>query len=175
MDPSRKKAALERGLLVVMVGVLGIVLSRALRDVRAWRPPPLAEESFPPPPPPPAEATPAVAGDAGSSEPLYTAQTLRDPFDSLLSKPAPTPEPPPQPLVEATSLPAQPVPPPVSSPSVVLQGVVWGGPEPVAIINHQVFRLGQTVGGSKIVRIDRQGVTIDVNGTPVVYAVASSP
>jgi hypothetical protein len=174
-----------------MAGVLGIVLSRALRDIRALQPravqPPqadltarlpalqdpssTAEHSLPSP----AEPPPAVTGEAAPSEPLYTAQALRDPFDSLLLKQAPAPEPPPQPVVDAASVQAPAVPPPVSPPSVVLQGIVWGGPEPLAIINHQVFRLGQTVGGSKIVRIDRQGVTLDVNGTPVVYGVASSP
>jgi type II secretory pathway component PulC len=45
-------------------------------------------------------------------------------------------------------------------PSVQIQGIVWGGSFPQAIINNKVVRVGDTIEGVRITDIDRNGVIV---------------
>ncbi len=97
----------------------------------------------------------------------YTADTVRDPMTSLLptrmrpeqstgarstvvpsvvSSPAPSPQP----------------------PALAIQGLIWGGPRPQALINGELFDIGETVQGARIVAISRDGITVDVQGSTFV-------
>jgi hypothetical protein len=116
----------------------------------------LEEKALAPIPETPA---PEIAGT-----PLYTAQGLRDPMASLL----------PQPPVELPN-PAwggATEPPPL--PDLRLQGLVWGGDEPQAIINNRVYRVGESIDGATIVAIDRGQVTVEHFGRSVVFQTGSA-
>lgn len=45
-------------------------------------------------------------------------------------------------------------------PSLQIEGVVWGGSLPQAIINNRVMRVGDTVEGARITDINQSGVTV---------------
>ena len=95
-----------------------------------------------------------------AAEPLYTASAMRDPLQSLL----PSEEPAAMSTTTdatATPMPQAPQPPPV----VALQGVFWGGVAPTAIINGQVYGIGDTVSGATIRAIDRRGIELEFQGT----------
>ena len=98
----------------------------------------------------------------------YTVQELRDPLTSLFPRPAPEPVPasPASPTPEVP-----PVPPP---PTLSVQGIVWGGSTPQAIINDQLYGIHDVVKGAKIIAIDREGVTMDYHGTTLHYSPSSS-
>ena len=49
-------------------------------------------------------------------------------------------------------------------PSLKIQGIIWGSRRPQAVIDGDVYDVGDTVQGAKIVDIDRQGVTGEVQG-----------
>ena len=87
----------------------------------------------------------------------YTASGLRDPFKSLLPA-SPPPAASPQPAAEAR---AKPVAPP---PSLHVQGMIWGGPEPRAIIDGKVYRINDLVEGVTIIAIDQRGVEVEYAG-----------
>ena len=59
------------------------------------------------------------------------------------------------------------------SPALTVQGVVWGGPRPQAIINGRVYNIGDMVGGGKIIEINRHGVSLDIDGARVVFSPGS--
>ena len=112
-----------------------------------------------------------------SSASHYTASDLRDPLKSFLPQITPS-------SLGATSFQpggaggsgrsatsaAYQRPP---APSLTVQGVVWGGPRPQAIINGRVYNIGDVVGGGKIVEINRHGVSLDVEGTRVMFSPGS--
>ena len=110
----------------------------------------------------------SVAGVAGAAErrqapngakPLaYTAEHVRDPMKSLL--PAPELR---QPAVQASVTPR---PAPAAQPPALtsLEGIVWGPHAREAIIDGQVYGVGDAVGGGTILSIDRAGVTIQMPG-----------
>ena len=95
----------------------------------------------------------ASAGHDGG----YHAESLRDPMKSLLPPPAPPPVSP-----QAGAKPAAPV---IMPPAATLEGMLWGGSQPRAILNGEVYQVGDFVAGAKIVSIDRNGVTVEVSGT----------
>jgi len=45
-------------------------------------------------------------------------------------------------------------------PSMTIQGIVWGGSFPQAIINNKVVRVGDTIEGVEITDIDKNRVTV---------------
>lgn len=49
---------------------------------------------------------------------------------------------------------------PAPAPPLVLQGVVWGGPEPVAVINGDNFVVGEAVAGHEVLDIGRDHVVV---------------
>jgi hypothetical protein len=107
-----------------------------------------------------AEEAPLAAGAVA-----YSASGLRDPLKSLLPKTVP------QHLAELSVKAAEEPPPP---PALRIDGLVWGGAEPQAIIGGRVYRVNDTVEGARIVAIRRGGVTIEHLGKPVVYSTAGA-
>lgn len=92
----------------------------------------------------------------------YSAQELRDPLKSLL----------PDSLTQSASI----IPPEVEATDsmadveplhldLAVQGLWWGGPNPRAIINGDVYTIGDRVDGATIVAIDRRGVIVEAGGT----------
>jgi hypothetical protein len=52
-------------------------------------------------------------------------------------------------------------------PKLTIEGIIWNTYMPQAIVNGQVVRIGDTVSGVKIAKIEKQGITIDYNGETV--------
>lgn len=78
----------------------------------------------------------------------YKPEELRDPF----WPPPQQMEPPEQiPQVEAKVEPL---------PTLVIQGVVWGGFAPQAIINNKVVKVGDVIEGVHIIDINKDGITV---------------
>ena len=48
----------------------------------------------------------------------------------------------------------------VRPPSLIIQGLVWGGSLPQAIINQTIVKVGDTLEGARIIDIKKDGVTI---------------
>jgi len=101
---------------------------------------------------------------AAQAAPRYTASAVRDPLQSLLpGESAPT--------ASARSTAAhsrshatRPPQPPPSLPTLLFQGRFWGGKAPIAIINGDVYGVGETVGGATIRAIDDRGVELEFGG-----------
>ena len=114
------------------------------------------------------ETATARASDAApKAAAAYTAFEMRDPLKSLLPAPAASAE-----DAQAAELAVQEAPPP--PPALHVEGLVWGGDRPKAIIDGRVYSLEDTVAGAKILAIDRGGVTIEHLGQPIVYSTASA-
>lgn len=45
-----------------------------------------------------------------------------------------------------------------------VQGIIWGGKIPQAIINDEVFSVGDTIQGIEILSIDKTGITLSSSG-----------
>lgn len=45
-----------------------------------------------------------------------------------------------------------------------VQGIIWGGKIPQAIINDEVFSVGDTIEGIEILSIDKNGITLSSSG-----------
>lgn len=45
-------------------------------------------------------------------------------------------------------------------PAFTIQGIVWGGRLPQAIINHKVYKVGDLIEDARIEKIDKNGVTV---------------
>lgn len=113
-------------------------------------------------------ATPNVMTEPAAAPPVepvakvtYTAENLRDPFHSLFPEP-PTVDQRPNGGSDAGSWIAPPV--EITPPPLALQGLVWGGPAPKAIIGNEVYGVGDAVQGAMIKAIQREGITIELQG-----------
>lgn len=84
------------------------------------------------------EAT-APEGSQGANKIEYKSEDLRDPFEKEQPKGQ----------IETSLL-----------PSLQVQGMVWGGSFPQAIINNKVVRIGDTVEGAQIINITKDSVTV---------------
>jgi hypothetical protein len=94
---------------------------------------------------------------AANQGPAYTAQNLRDPLVSLLPKPK-LPEQKPKPAVgEAEKA-------PLKLPELVVNGLVWGGSNPQAVINGKLYSVGEAVEGATLTAIAADGVTLEFQG-----------
>lgn len=82
----------------------------------------------------------------------YKSEGLKDPFQNPLkevaTKPAKGPE-----ASGAEVIKAAPA-------SLTVQGLIWGGELPQAIVNGTVVKVGDTIGGARIISIDKNGVTV---------------
>jgi len=58
---------------------------------------------------------------------------------------------------------------PVQPPKLVLKGIAWDKTEPLALINGQVVKEGNTIGGARILKIDFNRVTVRYRGKKFVF------
>jgi type II secretory pathway component PulC len=49
-------------------------------------------------------------------------------------------------------------------PDLKVQGIIWGGKLPQAIINNKVLKVGDTIQGTKVINIGKEGVTVLYGG-----------
>ena len=77
---------------------------------------------------------------------------MRDPFMSLLPKERES-------VVSNPGLPIE--------DGYQLQGILWNSEKPQAIVNGEVVTEGSAVGGAQVIRIEKKGVTLSVNGHEV--------
>lgn len=54
--------------------------------------------------------------------------------------------------------------PDIQPPTLLIQGIVWGGSFPQAIINNRVVKVGDIIDGARIIDIDKNGITIFFEG-----------
>lgn len=182
-----KKATLEKYGVVGLLLVFALIFSRSLKSLgilggsRAPATPGVAQSGAPIDLSKPigqtlqehwskmdplvALATPPAAKAPASAEagPVYTAQTLRDPLKKLL--PAPTPPVTARPAGAADGSQAKKA--AVKPPVLTVQGLWWGQTEPRAIINGNVYAVGDTVEGAMIRTINRDGVLVEFGGTTI--------
>ncbi len=96
----------------------------------------------------PAEKTPAPEGIA-RPEIAYKAEGLRDPFQNPFAaeagKPGAGGE-------GAASVEKHP------PPSLSVQGLIWGGNLSQAIVNNKVVKVGDAIGGARVISIDKNGI-----------------
>ncbi len=52
----------------------------------------------------------------------------------------------------------------IQVPSLVVNGLIWGGAFPQAIINNKVLKVGDTIEGARIKDINKDGVTMLFSG-----------
>ena len=52
-------------------------------------------------------------------------------------------------------------------PKLTIEGMIWNTNMPQAIVNGQVVRIDDTIEGVRIVKIEKQGITVDHNGESV--------
>ena len=138
---------------------------------------PLDDDRIIPTQPAPPVSSPRAPGGSDSSEASvthsYTAQGLRDPLKSLLPEPKPAPSTPGAMATGQDAGAAQTPPPP--PPALQVQGVVWGGEMPRAIINEHVYGIDDVIEGATIVSIDSRGVTLAHRGERFLYAPSATP
>ncbi|MDD2751859.1 MAG: hypothetical protein PHN59_01850 [Candidatus Omnitrophica bacterium] len=53
---------------------------------------------------------------------------------------------------------------PQTLPDLKIQGVVWGGSFPQAIINNKVVKVGDTIDKAKLIDINKDGITVLFSG-----------
>lgn len=153
------------GVLFWLLTTLG-VLGRPRLQPAIPAPQAQAHEASTMPPVPAAVASGQVgegvvkARQSASAEPGYRAHGFRDPFKSYLPKPRPPVAASPG-VERAPDMRAAPVSPP---PDLHLEGVLWGGPEPKAIIDQEVYGLGDVVQGATITAIGPEGVRVEAQG-----------
>jgi type II secretory pathway component PulC len=82
----------------------------------------------------------------------YTAGTLKDPFQKPTIKKEAKPE---APVVAQAE---------TSLPSLTVEGIMWGGTIPQAIINGKVVKIDDEIGGARVVYIDKEGVILSSAG-----------
>ncbi len=165
MNPAKKKAATEGWIVGGLALVFVVVLVNG--PLKAWQ---ASQRRIIPAVAAPASgpAAPARAGTTGASPaaaiqepPRYTAADLRDPLREWFPEEHPA-------IAVAPSMPAAPpaLPP---APKLQVNGLVWGGLKPKAIIDGEIYALGDMVHGWRITEIGRRGVTLEHSGFPVVY------
>ncbi len=82
----------------------------------------------------------------------YKTGELRDPFQSPLIEAKPTAK------REASGAAES------RPPSLTVQGLVWGGNFPQAIVSNKVAKVGDTISGARVISIDKNGVTVFIEG-----------
>ncbi|MEK6727645.1 MAG: hypothetical protein AABY28_03085 [Candidatus Omnitrophota bacterium] len=83
----------------------------------------------------------------------YKAAGLRDPFEGPSVKKSEDKERAAEPKVSS-----------VTPPDLIVQGLIWGGNIPQAIINDKVIKAGDTIQGAKIISITKDGVSVLFEG-----------
>ncbi len=85
----------------------------------------------------------------------YESSALRDPFRSCLVKEGAASG------TQSTSKLAQLK---INLDTLVVQGVIWGGKIPQAIINNKVLAVGDLIEGGKIISIEKSGIILNFSG-----------
>lgn len=80
----------------------------------------------------------------------YTGGKLRDPFQGV--------------KIEREERAQESMAPATPPPALTVQGLVWGGAFPQAIINNKVFKVGDTIEEARIIDINKEGITIFFGG-----------
>ena len=83
----------------------------------------------------------------------YSAGTLKDPFQKPAIRKEVKPEAPPVVAQVETAL-----------PSLTVDGIMWGGTIPQAIINGKVVKIDDEINGARVVYIDKEGVILSSSG-----------
>ncbi|MCI0563526.1 MAG: hypothetical protein MN733_34050 [Nitrososphaera sp.] len=104
--------------------------------------------------------------ESAKAAPFYTAFSQRDPLKSLLPILSLQPG-------QTAASGVRGGAPQNLPPQLRIQGIVWGGAEPRAIINDAVYGVNDGIAGTKILSIDRRGVTVEYMGTSIFFAVSS--
>jgi len=112
---------------------------------------PVAPE-IPPTPPPPAASTVALAPAPVSPPPARIETIAPVPPPVVTSSPAPV----------VATVPPPPAPPPF--PALKLRGIFYRRTNPTALINGETLAEGETVDDVKVVKIDRESVTVEWRG-----------
>ena len=99
----------------------------------------------------------------------YKAEGLRDPFESYIAEEAS-----PSGAIERGPAVFQNHEAEKSLPSLTVQGLVWGGNFPQAIINNKVLKIGDTIEGARIKGIEKDAVTLIFEGREYKLPVAIS-
>jgi len=79
----------------------------------------------------------------------YNAYNLRDPFEDLLTR-----------KKEEIRKPGESEGETVTPPPLSIQGLVWGGRTPQAIIDNRVVKVGDVIEEAEIIEISKDGVTV---------------
>lgn len=79
----------------------------------------------------------------------YKADGLRDPFEGYIVR---------KEEQKVSTVPSQEV--SVSPPTLTVQGIIWGGRLPQAIINNKVVKIGDTIEGAQIMDIKKKGIVV---------------
>ena len=83
----------------------------------------------------------------------YEASDLKDPFEDALPKPDKPVKPITGPVGPAAA----------TLPAMEVQGLVWGGSMPQAIIDGQVLKVGDTIKNVEILEINKDGIKVLYN------------
>lgn len=168
-----KKTQRETLIVLALCGVFALTLFGALKNAGVFLPrasgrvPPVpsSQTAHPMTLTKPAAPSPTAARSAAgtplvrpSDQTIYTAHDLRDPLLSLLPEP-PNPAATPQ-GHHPTAVAAAATPPR----TLLLQGIIWGGPQPQAIIDDEVYGVGDVVQGAAITAIGQEGITVEIEG-----------
>ncbi|MFA4989500.1 MAG: hypothetical protein WC576_01870 [Candidatus Omnitrophota bacterium] len=94
----------------------------------------------------PEKNSPGQQGVINRPKVTYKAQGTRDPFWPLVTEKK----------ITSTAVPER----EKVLPNFTVQGLVWGGVFPQAIINNQVVKKGDMLGEAKIIEIGKEGVTV---------------
>lgn len=89
----------------------------------------------------------------------YESGQLRDPFQTCMVKEEKKEEPVKQDASESK--------PGFDVNAFKVQGLIWGGRFPQAIINNKVFIVGDSLEGAEILSIDKEGITLSYAGSEV--------
>lgn len=139
-----EKPKINKLIIVFLIGVfIGVCFSSHLwarQDIDA-----VMQESGSPEEPISASSEPAVDLRVDVK---YTAEGLRDPFESYLIK------------EKAAGIKEEGAAVEQVLPSLVVQGIIWGGSFPQAIINDKVVKIGDEVEGARILEISKEGVVV---------------
>lgn len=93
----------------------------------------------------------------------YEADEARDPLANLLLVKNVSPAP----MTPTTTSDGSEAAAPAAPPTPTIQGLMWGGRRPQAVIDGKIYTVGETVQGVTIVAIDKTGVTGEFQGQPV--------
>jgi len=84
----------------------------------------------------------------------YNSDLLRDPFLNPLIRIE-------KPAEEGSAAEGE-----AAAPTLVVQGIIWGGMFPLGIINGQVVKEGDNIEGAQIQKITKDGITASYGGAP---------